>query len=212
MSANTPDFNFEEFSQTLEQKRKQAKRKAYVFTLIPIVASILLFAYCTASIRAYERKVETLSDSAKWYDSVIALKEKRVQDLDKFLGKVIDSANLGIRRTDISGDDSSFVVEIARHTPAIVFIQVADLEGKRIGGFKKKVQQLGYTVPEVEIMNADDYPNHVMYYYKEDSVAAYNVLATCHEVYTEKTFSIERYTGKKYKAPQGQIEVWIKNQ
>jgi hypothetical protein len=219
MSENIPHFNFEEFSRTLELKRKLAKRKAIVFTIFPIVVSVILFGYCAASVHSYEKRVETLTDSAQklsleatMYDSLIKVKEKRVQELDTVLNQVLDSANLNIKRTDIAGADSTFVTAIAKYAPAIVYIQVANLDGKRLEPFKKKIQSLGYIVPAVELMSNDDYPNHIQFYYPEDSIAARRVLEKCQEVYPEKTFTEDLYTGKKYKGSKGQIEVWIKNQ
>jgi hypothetical protein len=218
MSENKPEFNFEEFSLSLEVKRKQARRKAIIFTFIPIVASIILVGYCTASVNTYQEQVKTLSDSAqklsldaRLYDSLVKSKEDRVQQLNLVLTQVIDSANLVIKRSDVSGADSNFVKEIAKLRPAIVFIQVADLHGKRLGKFRKELQSLGYIVPEIELMGKDDYPNHIQYYYAEDSIAASHVLEKCHVVFPEKTFTNVLYKGTKYNAPKGQIEVWVKN-
>jgi hypothetical protein len=222
MSESNNSFDFESFSLDLSIKRKRARQKAFLLTFIPFLAGLFWLVYCGFQVGEYEKKVaefrtEISNQKAelvqiKSLDSILS---DSIRIKKEELRKVVNDV---VSKSSISPQDS-IMKTISQYTPAIVFIQVANSAQKtKAMDLKKQIQNLGYTVPQIEVMGRSNFTNHIIYYNKEDSVAAYRVFDECNTIYNNMLsydfvnngkYDIMRYSGQKYKAEKGQIEVWI---
>ena len=241
---NTTDL--EKFSKDLAAKSSKAKRKAMFFTIVPFFVGLAWMIFSGYQANQFSEKAEAnkkISDSlaervkkySKQGDSILSVFDSTAHVLDSIRSQVNTLVNNIPRLKDstqfenvqsslssLIGQYSSIKFDtlsklFVQQKQITVYIQVASADGKaHAQKLVAEIRDLEYTVPQVEIMNRNNFDNHVQYYHAEDSLAAKQVLAKCQKIYNEN-FRLTLYNGnggknviRKYKAPAGQVEVWIK--
>jgi hypothetical protein len=138
-----------------------------------------------------------------------------VGDSSSFRKMQFSIFNLISKYSGIKYDSLSSSIVQQRQT--VVYIQVASANGKTAAEkLAVQIRDMKYTVPQIEIIKGKEFITEVKYYHKEDSLAATAISEQCKKFYGPdyttyySNFPIKYYGNTKYKAANGQIEVWIK--